>query len=301
MTAKILPLPVSFPKKRISSIMVSFHTGAALFEAIQSVLNDPDILELIVVDNGNPISTRQRLCEISIQNSKLRILQGHGNVGFGRGCNYGASVAKGDYLLFLNPDAVIERGAAMKLADCGEQLDRPWITGGFLQTINGIEQRGARRHELTPISAVVSFSPLHRLPGLQSIHQENQHCPEDPTPVSTVSGACMMMDRESFSQISGFDPAYFLHVEDIDICRRARQSGGQVYTVPNAKIMHYGSTSEVRIQKVEFEKFKGFVRYFWNYSPKWWAKLALICATPLMFLAIMGRAWWLAFRAVWRG
>ena len=72
------------------------------------------------------------------------------------------------------------------------------------------------------------------------------------------------MDRESFDRIGGFDPAYFLHVEDIEICRRVRIEGGDVYSVPDAKVMHYGSTSQARIQMVEFEKFKGFVRYFWS-------------------------------------
>jgi len=301
MTAKIIPLPVSFPRQRISVIMVSYHTGAALFEALQSILNDEDILEVILVDNGNPVPTRKRLWNVAADERRLRILQGHGNVGFGRGCNYGAKVAKGDCLLFLNPDAILEKGSALRMSVCGKALTQPWIVGGHLENIHGQEQRGSRRDELTPISAFVSFTPLHKFAKLRSVHLEKTPMPAHPATVPTISGACMMMDRHSFELLGGFDERYFLHVEDIDICRRARLKGGDVYTVPAAKAMHYGSTSQVRIQKVEYEKFKGFVRYFWDYSQKWWAKLALIFATPFMFLAIMGRAWWLAFRAVWRG
>lgn len=301
MTARIIQLPVSFPKKRISVVMVSYHTGAALFEALSAIVADSDILEVIVVDNGNTITARRRMSEFAKTVKKLRILQGHGNVGFGRACNYGARIAKGDYLLFLNPDAVSRKGAAMLMADCGEHLKRPWITGGFLQTEDGKEQRGTRRGNLTPMSAVVSFSPLYKLPGLKSIHMENQECPSAPTEVPVVSGACLMTDRESFEQLGGFDENYFLHVEDIDICRRAVLAGGEVYSVPDAKVMHYGSTSQVRIQKVEYEKFRGFVRYFSTYSSKWWAKILFYAAVPFMFLAIMGRAWWLALRTVWRG
>ena len=301
MTAKIIPIPVSFPKKRISVVMVSYHTGAPLLEAIQAVLADKDILELIVVDNGNTVSARQRLWEFAKNNKRVRIAQGQGNVGFGRGCNYGARMAKGDYILFLNPDALIDKGAAMEMADCGEGLTRPWISGGLLKTVNGAEQRGARRSELTPVSAVVSFTPLHKLPGFKNIHLERLPRPKRPVAMPIISGACLMTDRESFNMLGGFDERYFLHVEDIDICKRARSAGGEVYFVPGASAMHYGSTSQVRIQKVEYEKFKGFLRYFWDYSPRWWAKLALIMAAPFMFLAIMGRAWWLALRQVWRG
>lgn len=301
MSAKIIPLPVRFIKKRISVIMVSYHTGAPLLEAIQAVLSDLDIFELILVDNGNLAAARTRLWEFAKDQPRLRLVQGQGNVGFGCACNYGAKLAKGDYILFLNPDAVITKGAAIAMADCGENLQTPWVTGGFLETVTGGEQRGTRRNDLTPLDAVVSFTALHKLPWFTSIHLEHTPCPQSPAQMQVVSGACLMTSRESFERLGGFDQRYFLHVEDIDICRRARKAGGDVFIVPSAKVMHYGATSQVRIQKVEYEKLKGFIRYFWNYSPKWWAKLLLFVSAPFMFLAIMGRAWWLAFRGVWRG
>lgn len=296
MTAEIIRLPIRFPGKRISVIMVSYHTGAPLIEAIRSVLADKDIFELILVDNGNPAAVRERLWTFAQDHRRLRIAQGQGNVGFGRGCNFGAKISKGDYLLFLNPDAVISEGAAMAMANCGEELRAPWITGGALETIDGHEQRGARRSDLTPTSAVVSFSPLHKVPGFKSMHLESTTLPEAPIKMPVISGACLMMDRDSFEILGGFDERYFLHVEDVDICRRVHKAGGEVYFVPSAKVMHYGSTSQVSVQNVEYEKLKGFVRYFWGYSPKWWAKVLLIISAPFMFLAIMGAAWWKALR-----
>ena len=301
MTAKIIPLPISFPKKRVSVVVVSYYTGAALFECLQAILADPDVFELILVDNGNPQTTRLRLWNFAKKRNRIRLLQGQGNVGFGRACNFGAKIAKGDYILFLNPDAIIDKGAAQRMANEGDNLRRPWVLGAYLQTPLGTEQRGTRRRELTPMSAFVSFTPLHKIPGLDSIHITDNSDSKHPQDVPVVSGACMMMDRQSFDTLGGFDEGYFLHVEDIDLCRRAEMAGGQVRSLPTAKVMHYGSTSEVRIQKVEFEKFKGFVRYFWNYSEKWWAKILLIMSVPFMFVAILGRAWWLALRSVWRG
>ena len=301
MNTNVVPLPVRFLKKRISVIMVSYFTGASLTESINAVLADPDIFELIIVDNGNARSARERLWELARNNKRIRLIQGQGNVGFGRACNYGAAIARGDYLLFLNPDAIIDKGAAMRMAETGERLSRPWITGGLLKTISGHEQRGSRRGELTPLSAVVSFTPLHKLPGLRSVHKENTPLPEEPVEMPVISGACLMTDRESFDMLGGFDERYFLHVEDIDICRRARLKGGDVFFVPQAQVMHYGSTSRARIQTVEFEKLKGFIRYFKNYSDKWWAKIVWALSIPFMGVAIMGRAWWLALRQAWRG
>lgn len=292
----IVDLPETAKKLPISVIMVSYMTGPALLEAVSAVLEDQDIHELIIVDNGNAEGARTRLSKVAMKHDRIRLLQGHGNIGFARGCNYGARLATGHFLLFLNPDAVIARGAARHMADCGQTLSAPWITGGFLRDENGREQRGARRGSLTPWSAFVSFTPLHTLPGFQSIHREDEPVPHQPAPVETTSGACLMTNRASFNQLDGFDSGYFLHVEDIDICARARQAGGDVYIVPEARIMHYGSTSSVPRARIEFEKLKGFLRYFWNYRPGFLSKILTVLAAPLMGLAIMGRAYYLTLR-----
>jgi len=285
-------------KRPISVIMVSYMTGPALMEAIQAVLEDRDIHELIVVDNGNTESARARLSELTAKRNRVRFLQGHGNIGFARACNYGANLATGHYLLFLNPDAVISKGAARQLANAGDSLVKPWITGGLLRDEKGKEQRGSRRRALTPLSALVGFLPiLEVIPGLASIHRETDPLPSHPVQIDTISGACLMMDRPSFDQMGGFDERYFLHVEDIEVCRRARQMGGQVCFVPGATVMHYGSTSNVPRIWIEKEKLKGFLRYFWNYTPGIGAKILTVLAAPFMAIAILGRAYVLALRA----
>lgn len=294
--AELTPLSDVAKNLPISVIMVSYMTGPALMEAIQAVLQDDDISELIVVDNGNTESARVRLGALLQDNDRIRFLQGHGNIGFARGCNYGAQLATGHYLLFLNPDAIISNGAARRLANCGNGLNAPWITGGLLRNIDGQEQRGARRGALTPLSAFTSFTGLHKLWNFNSIHREREPMPTSPVGMQTISGAFMMMDKLSFEQIGGFDTTYFLHVEDIDICRRARLAGGDVYFVPNAAVMHYGSTSRAHPLKVEYEKLKGFVHYFWNYKSGPTSKILTALATPFMAAAILGRAILLALR-----
>jgi len=295
--AQILPLPVAKREKPISVIMVSYMTGPALLEAINTVMADTDIFELILVDNGNTPEARKRLSDVVAKHNRIRLLQGHGNIGFAHACNYGANLARGEYFLFLNPDALISEGAARALANCGKNLKEPWITGGMLRDVNGQEQRGSRRGALTPLSALVSFTPLHRLPFFQSIHKERETLHEQAKAYPTVSGACMMMNRSSFEALGGFDEDYFLHVEDIDACRRAREQGGDVFFVPQATAMHYGSTSQVRRQKVEWEKLKGFKVYFTKHSHTFIGKILTHLAWPFMALAIMGRAWYLAIRA----
>lgn len=289
-------------KRPISVVMVSYMTGPALMESILAVLADRDVHELIVVDNGNTEPSRARLSELTANRNRVRFLQGHGNIGFGRACNYGARLATGHYLLFLNPDAVITKGAARQLANAGDCLVQPWITGGLLRDVEGKEQRGARRAALTPTSALVGFLPfLEKIPGLRSVHRENDPLPLAPTQIETISGACLMTDRPSFDRMGGFNENYFLHVEDIELCRRARQMGGQVCFVPAATVMHYGSTSNVPRIWIEREKLKGFLRYFWNYTPGPTSKILTALAAPFIATAIMGRAYLLSLKSALSG
>jgi len=281
--------------------MVCYMTGPALSEAVGAVLDDSDIYELILVDNGSTEAGRQSINRLIANDDRVRLLQGQGNIGFAKGCNYGATFASGDVYLFLNPDAVISPGSARRMAECGLTQDRPWIVGGLLRDIEGKEQRGSRRRKLSPLSAFVTFTGAHRLPGLKSIHMESETFPSAPEDVDVVSGAFMMTCRRSFEAIGGFDEGYFLHVEDIDICRKTIEMGGRVIFHPKASVMHYGSTSNVRRQQVEFEKLKGFIYYFKKYAKTGPAKLVAYASIPFMGAAIMGRAWYLALRQAFKG
>lgn len=301
MEAQVLHMPQAQLRPRISVIMVSYMTGPALHESVAAVLDDPDIFELVLVDNGSTEAGRQAINRLIVADDRVRLLQGQGNIGFAKGCNYGVTFATGELLLFLNPDAVITPGSARRLAECGTAQKTPWIVGGLLRNTEGREQRGSRRRELTPLSAFISFTGLHKLPGLKSIHMEDEPLPSGPFNVPVISGAFMMMDRETFKTLDGFDENFFLHVEDIDVCRRVRELGGNVVFHPKASVMHYGSTSDVRRQTVEFEKLKGFIYYFKKYSDGISGRFFALLSIPLMATAIMGRAWYLALRKAFKG
>lgn len=288
-------------RPRISVIMVSYKTGPALSESVRNVLDDPDIYELILVDNGGTETGRQTINQLIADNDRVKLIQGQGNIGFSKGCNYGVSFARGEYFLFLNPDAILSPGSARRLSECAKTQEAPWIIGGLLRDIEGKEQRGSRRRELSPMSAFLTFTGLHKLPGAKSIHMETEPVPEGPSDVEIVSGAFMMMCRKSFEMTKGFDENFFLHVEDIDICRRTRELGGRVIFHPKASVMHYGSTSDVRRQAVEWEKLKGFIYYFRKNADTFGGKILAYASIPFMTLAIMGRAWYLVLRKAFKG
>jgi GT2 family glycosyltransferase len=249
----------------VSVIMVVFRTGPALFNAIPHVLAEPLVDEFIVVDNGSSAEDEITLRQIAEREPRFRLVQGHGNIGFARGCNLAARTAKGHHLIILNPDAYLQPGCISSLIAASGAFARPCVVGARVLNEDGSEQRGGRRGEVTPVSTLLSFSHLSRsVPFLRKyeIHMEDQAEPEAPVAVPTISGACFYMSREDFNRLGGFDERYFLHVEDIDLCWRARRMGGSVVFAPDARVVHLGSTSLKHPVVVEYHKGRGLTRYF---------------------------------------
>ena len=252
-------------RPRISVVMVVYQTGEALIDSIRHVLEEPLVDEFVIIDNGSPPSEAEMLRSLGLAEPRVVLQQGHGNVGFARGANMGAETARGEYIIFLNPDANLQKDCVAALVTAFRGQPVPTVVGARVMNTDGSEQRGGRRGEVTPVTTLLSFGHLTgRFPGLKKfeIHRELEPVPHTPIPMPTISGACFALRRGDFDLLGGFDEGYFLHVEDIDLCWRARQAGGQVLFQPKAKVIHLGHTSLEHPLKVEFHKGVGLSRYF---------------------------------------
>ena len=148
-----------------SVVMVSYWTGEVLWEAIEAVLS-PDqegMTELILVDNGNSPEVAAELARRAQREPRLVLVTGHGNVGFARACNLGASRARGRHLLLLNPDCRLAPGAIPALLSEAAALGDDWMLGCRVRNPDGSDQRGSRRELLTPRTALVEALRLDRL------------------------------------------------------------------------------------------------------------------------------------------
>ena len=256
-------LPAERPAE-VSVVMVVYRTGPALTESVARVLAEPLADELILIDNG---STREEeaVLDAALTDARVRLERGHGNVGFARGANMGAEAAHGRVVVFLNPDAFLQAGCIAGLRDALDHAPSPRLVGARVLNPDGTEQRGARRGEVTPVTTLLSLTRLSQ--HVHAFRPFEIHHEDDPTPtgalaVPTISGACFAMTRVDFSAMGGFDVGYFLHVEDVDLCWRVRESGGVVLFQPGACVVHLGSTSHTSPVMVEFWKGLGLARYF---------------------------------------
>ena len=202
----------------------------------------------VIVDNGPPGALPSDLAErIAPDNSAgVTVVPYQGNRGFGAGCNAGVAAAQvTPFILLVNPDAEITAGMVDELLatfDLNPRLGiaspqlldhtgAPVETAGTFPTVLGLALGKVRR----PTHARQQQGTLDGKLSEQAYR-----------PVDWVSGAVMMVRREVWDATGGFDPAYFLYYEDIDLCLRARRAGWEVGVVPQATAIHESGGSQWR-------------------------------------------------------
>ena len=248
----------------ISTIIVNYNAGELLRSCVDSLLNCPLEIEIIVVDNASKDGSLDALLGLP----RVQIIKNTANVGFAAACNTGARIATARFLLFLNPDCSFKPGALVELLDAMGADGCVGMVGGFLTNLDGTEQAGSRRAVPTPWRSFVRAFGLvrfaNRWPRLFfDFHLHNQPLPDHAIEVEAISGACMMVKREAMQDVGEWDEGYFLHCEDLDWCMRFRQKGWKILFVPSSQITHaLGVCGSSRPVFVEWHKHKGMIRFY---------------------------------------
>lgn len=253
----------------VCAVIVSYRTGQALTRCLDALARAEGLDEIVLIDNGNEPAETAAL-DAFATDGRARLLRGHGNIGFGAACNKGAAVAQSKVLAFVNPDVVLERDALPRLVAALAAAPPPAVVGGDLRDRGGAPERGGRRDRLTMWRAFVAFSGLSRLerivPPFRDFNRHRDPIPAAPTPVGAISGALFAMRREDFNALGGFDETYFVHVEDLDLCRRAEDAGYRVLFAPGPHGMHVRSTSAADSRDIARYKAEGMAHYFRKFA-----------------------------------
>lgn len=248
----------------ISTIIVNYNAGNYLRACVDSLLNCPLEIEIIVVDNASTDGSLNTLLGVPC----VQVIHNSANLGFAAACNNGARVASAQFLLFLNPDCFFKSGTLVSLLDAMREDERTGMVGGLLANSDGTEQAGGRRAIPTPWRSFVRAFGLARFsdrwPRLFfDFHLHKQPLPDQNIEVEAISGACMMVRREAMQEVGQWDEGYFLHCEDLDLCMRFRQEGWKILFVPSAKITHaLGVCGSNRPVFVEWHKHKGMIYFY---------------------------------------
>lgn len=254
-----------------SVIVVSADSGPLLVDCVKRVLVSIGDVELILVDNASTDGEPQKAIAAHAGDTRLRCLDNAKNLGFGPACNRGARIARGDVLVFLNPDCLLEGDTVARLRSTLEQSAEVGIVGADVCDQAGEPTPASRRRDPTLRRVAAMLTGAAKLQSRWSALAGVAISGNRPTgaeSVDAVSGACFAIRRDVFDRLGGFDEGYFLHFEDLDLCRRVRDAGMRVLLDPCAPVRHLqGSSSHHRSEFVARHKHAGMWRWFNRYDP----------------------------------
>ena len=256
-----------------SIIIVAADSGPPLRRCVDSALASVASVEVVLVDNASADGELERLESARANDPRLHVLRNGANLGFGPACNKGAAIARGDVLVILNPDCEVQPTFVRDLRSRIDAAADIGLLGVTVCEPDGTPARGNRRRDPSLRRVLASITGLARLqsrwPAFAGVEMPTWVGPSPSIEsVEAVSGACMALPRRVFEQLHGFDEGYFLHAEDLDLCRRVRDAGFRVVIAHALRVIHAcGSSSRHRLVFVARHKHRGMWRYFCKFDP----------------------------------
>lgn len=270
---------------RASVLIVGFHTHDEISRCLASIeAHEPDV-EVIVVDHdADPVRGR----ELSRAHPQLTYDPQSENRGFAAGINRAARRATRPLLVILNPDVELRAPIVHTLAACLASHPDAAIVGGLVREADGRVQASARRFpdlstafggRTSWLTRVAPGNPLTRR-NLASTNVQ-AGCSE----VDWVTGAFMMVRREVFESLGGFDERFFMYWEDSDLCLRALKAGWKTMYEPRAEVLHFTGRASRHAPVRSLVAFhRSVFHHYWKHA-SWMARLA----APLVAAGLLGR------------
>ncbi len=223
----------------VSVVIVNYNGARFIRDCLESVAKHVELPhEVIVVDNASGDES----CEIvSEEFPEVRLIALEDNYGFSCGNNIGARAASGRYLLLLNVDTVLESSIAPAI-EMLESDEKIGVLGSRLSYADGSLQPSIG-YEHTALRLTLSWLGLGRFKSAPRIFKRFEPSPAYYDKVRRdldwVSGAFLITPLSLWGRLNGLDEAYFMYIEDVDYCKRAREAGFEVCYTPSVRVTHY--------------------------------------------------------------
>jgi len=241
--------------------------------------------EIIVVDNNSPDDScammKQRFPEVLLIENK-------DNAGFPKGNNIGVAAAKGNYVCILNPDTVVAEDTFMKVLAFAEKQNKLGIIGSKLIDGRGNFLPESKRGVPTPWVAFTKVGGLYKLLPKTEIFNKYyaQHLDENETGLTDILvGAFMVMERELYLEVGGFDEDCFMYSDDIDLSYTVLKRGLHNYYFPETAVIHYKGESTVK-DGAYMKRFREAMQFFYKKHFKQSLVFDMLMRVGAMFFAI---------------
>ena len=261
-------------------VVVTYSPGESLASFLSSLRTATTApYDVVLADNGSTDGAPQ-----AAVGPGVRLLETGGNLGYGRAANLGAAGLGGDWLLVANPDVTWSADALDELLAAGLRWPHAGCLGPAIRTPDDQLYPSARAFPSLGRGAGHAvfgwWWPAN--PWTRSYRAETGSPVEGTT--GWLSGSCMLLRREAFDAVGGFDPSYFMYCEDMDLCRRLGEAGWSSVYVPSAVITHEGGHATSRSAGPMLrEHHRALYRYLSRqYSGPAWAPVRAVLGAGLL-------------------
>ncbi len=229
-------------------MVVTYESGDAL-SACVAALAAEGVAPVVVVDNGSTDGSMGRMREMAVGGgyASAVVVEAPGvNLGYGAAVNRGVAATLSDHVLVCNADVEVHPGAIRALVDALDADPRLAMVGPMIRTSSGDRYPSARAFPSLVDAAGHALLGMFR-PGnrFTQRYQMGSALPgaQGTVTVDWLSGACFLVRRSAFEEVGGFDEAYFMYAEDVDLCWRLGRSGYRVGYCPAAEVTHLQGVS----------------------------------------------------------
>jgi N-acetylglucosaminyl-diphospho-decaprenol L-rhamnosyltransferase len=226
----------------VSFIIVTYNNAGTIVACLSSIAANTTMeYEILVVDNSpdnETVLAVERLIRSQAEPA-VTIIKTTENLGFGRACNVGAGRASGKFLFFLNPDTRLRNDASALLADCLRRYPAAKAAGPAICD-TGDRIAPTCRNLPTLSRIVLDATGLDRLFGAYKL-KRFQH--QKARKVEQIIGAAMLVRRADYDDLGGMDERFFMYFEEVDLCKRLTEAGGEIWFWPEARVQHLAGVS----------------------------------------------------------
>lgn len=269
-------------QKELSIIYVNYNTADQVMTSVESVRRHTKGIdyEIIVADNN---SKNDENLQKLIDDETIKIVKLDDNYGFGKANNAGVKECTGEYIFLLNPDTICHDNSIKKLLDCLKADQTIGVISPNLINAESKPTHSFRRAGdgiLTELNFALFGLPYKILYGsdFEFNHSDKQ------LEVAYSCGAAMMMKKDIFEKVDGFDDTFFMYYEDQDLCNRIKKTGLRIVNEPKAIIQHLEGTSIHLNSKRETFIIQSRKKYFIKTMPLWHFKVANILTKALLLI-----------------
>lgn len=250
---------------QISVLVVAYNSRRHISGCIQSVFSAATGIptEVLLIDNG----TDDTAGFVTANFPNVVVIPSRGNIGFGAGNNELARHARAPFLLLVNPDMVLKDSAIQQLLAVSREKPNAAAWGGVTLSEDGYAD----------VANHLRFPNLRQLIARLLFRGDRAAEPSsilgmEPARVEMVSGGLMMVSREVWDKIGGFDESFFLYAEESDFFMRTRETGRQVWRNPHAQAIHFtGSGDNLSASRLLYQA-TGLLQFMHKHwpAPKAW-------------------------------